>query len=121
MTLTGTGCSAGCYLPHLRRAVYAALLALERLLDQFDPRATSLCLDLDLDGVDELFLRNGELQAVVKLDGSAAMVELDAYALAQNFGDTLRRHASTITGACSAGRQRCPRAAASPPPMTAST
>ena len=87
------GLFGGLYLPHLRRAVYAALLELERMLDRLDPRAASLCLDLDLDGVDELFLRNAELQAVVKLDGSAAILELDSYALSQNFGDTLRRHA----------------------------
>jgi 4-alpha-glucanotransferase len=87
------GLFGGLYLPHLRRAVYAALLELERVLDRLDPRATSECLDLDLDGVDELFLRNAELQAVVKLDGSAAILELDAYALSQNFGDSLRRHA----------------------------
>jgi hypothetical protein len=87
------GLFGGLYLPHLRRAVYAALVELEGLLDQIDPRPASQCLDLDLDGVDELFLRNDGLQAVVKLDGSAAMLELDAYALSQNFGDTLRRHA----------------------------
>ncbi len=87
------GLFGGLYLPHLRRAVYAALLELERTLDRLDPRAASQCLDLDLDGIDELFLRNADLQAVVKLDGSAAVLELDAYALAQNFGDTLRRHA----------------------------
>ncbi|HEY5293343.1 MAG TPA: alpha-amylase/4-alpha-glucanotransferase domain-containing protein [Burkholderiales bacterium] len=87
------GLFGGLYLPHLRRAVYASLLELERMLDQIDPRATSQCTDLDLDGIDELFLRNAELQAVVKLDGSAAILELDAYALAQNFGDSLRRHA----------------------------
>jgi hypothetical protein len=86
------GLFGGLYLPHLRRAVYAALLELECMLDQIDTRASSQCLDLDLDGIDELFLRNAELQAVVKLDGSAAILELDAYALSQNFGDSLRRH-----------------------------
>jgi hypothetical protein len=40
-----------------------------------------------------LFLQNGMLQAVVRLDGSASVVELDDYLLRQNFGDTLRRHA----------------------------
>ena len=87
------GLFGGLYLPHLRRAVYAALVELEARLDTLAPRAARERIDLDADGVDELFLRNGELQAVVKLDGSAALVELDAYALAQNFGDTLRRHA----------------------------
>jgi hypothetical protein len=63
------------------------------MLEPIDPRPRNQCVDLDLDGTDELFLRTAELQAVVKLDGSAAILELDAYALSQNFGDTLRRHA----------------------------
>ena len=86
------GLFGGLYLPHLRRSVYASLLQLERALDQIDPRPQSQCLDLDLDGIDELFLRSAELQAVVKLDGSAALLELDSYALSQNFGDTLKRY-----------------------------
>lgn len=87
------GLFGGLYLPHLRRGVYRALLALEADLDRVCPRAPRERLDLDLDGIDEIVLQNGELQAIVKLDGAAAVVELDAYALAQNFGDTLRRHA----------------------------
>jgi len=87
------GLFGGLYLPHLRRSVYASLLQLERALNAIDPQPQSQCIDLDLDGVDELFLRDAGLQAVVKLDGSAAVLELDAYALSQNFGDTLRRHA----------------------------
>jgi hypothetical protein len=86
------GLFGGLYLPHLRRAVYAALVELEARLDAVAPRPPRLRTDLDADGVDELFIQNGELQAVVKLDGSASLIELDAYALAQNFGDTLRRH-----------------------------
>ena len=87
------GLFGGLYLPHLRRAVYRSLIGLEALLDAAAPRPPHEVHDLDRDGCDELFLQNGELQAVVKLDGSASIVELDAYALAQNFGDTLRRHA----------------------------
>jgi hypothetical protein len=86
------GLFGGLYLPHLRRAVYAALVELEARLDAVAARPPRARADLDGDGVDELFIQNGELQAVVKLDGSASVVELDAYALAQNFGDTLRRH-----------------------------
>jgi len=101
------GLFGGLYLPHLRRSVYASLLRLERMLDGIDPRPQSRCIDLDLDGVDELFLTNAELQAVVKLDGGAAMLELDAYALAQNFGDTLMRrsehyHRRVLGGAAAA-------------------
>lgn len=87
------GLFGGLYLPHLRHAVYRSLVGLEALLDAQSPRPPHEVRDLDRDGCDELFLQNGALQAVLKLDGSASIVELDAYALAQNFGDTLRRHA----------------------------
>ncbi len=86
------GLFGGLYLPHLRRAVYHAMVRLESLLDAAAPRPAQERKDLDLDGRDELFLHNGELQVVVKLDGSASIWEFDAYALGHNFGDTLARH-----------------------------
>lgn len=92
------GLFGGLYLPHLRRGVWSNLVSLEHALDQLQPRAASACADIDHDGVDELFLRSGGVQAVIKLDGRAAVCELDAYALAQNFGDTLRRHAEHYHG-----------------------
>jgi alpha-amylase/alpha-mannosidase (GH57 family) len=85
------GLFGGLYLPHLRRAIYNALVRLEAMLDKVTPRAARSQHDLDLDGKDELFLQNGTLQAVVKLDGSASICEFDAYRLAHNFGDTLAR------------------------------
>jgi alpha-amylase/alpha-mannosidase (GH57 family) len=85
------GLFGGLYLPHLRRAIYNAIVRLEALLDQVKPRPERSQQDLDLDGNDELFLQNGILQAIVRLDGSAAICEFDAYRLAHNFGDTLAR------------------------------
>lgn len=85
------GLFGGLYLPHLRRAVYRNLLELEAALDAKSPRPPREQLDLDCDGADEVFLRNGALQAVARLDGRAALIELDSYALLHNFGDTLRR------------------------------
>jgi hypothetical protein len=85
------GLFGGLYLPHLRRAVYAAMVRLERLLDAAAPRPEREVRDIDLDGQDELFLHNDMLQAVIRLDGSASLCELDAYALGHNFGDTLAR------------------------------
>ena len=85
------GLFGGLYLPHLRRAVYSALVRLERLLDAVAPRPARSQVDLDLDGHDELFLQNGVLQAIVKLDGTASVCEFDAYRLAHNFGDSLAR------------------------------
>ena len=86
------GLFGGLYLPHLRRGIYRALVELEGLLDRISARPPRRSTDIDLDGVDELFLTNGLLQAVVKDDGRASLVELDSYRLKQNFGDTLRRH-----------------------------
>lgn len=85
------GLFGGLYLPHLRRAVYNALVALEGLLDRAAPRPHGLREDLDLDGWDELFLHNDALQGVLRLDGNGALCELDAYFLRHNFGDTLQR------------------------------
>jgi hypothetical protein len=85
------GLFGGLYLPHLRRAIYNALVRLEAMLDKVEPRPARSQRDLDLDGKEELFLQNGMLQAVVRLDGSASICEFDAYLLAHNFGDTLAR------------------------------
>ncbi|MCB5184252.1 DUF1926 domain-containing protein [Methylobacillus gramineus] len=87
------GLFGGLYLPHLRRAVYHAIIRLEALLDQSSSRAAITIMDVDLDGEDEIFLQNGLLQAVVKLDGSATIAELDSYKLNHNFADTLTRQA----------------------------
>ena len=87
------GLFGGIYLPHLRRAVYGALVALEAALDHSAPRVACSRTDLDHDGVDEIFLHTDSLQVIIRDDGRAAICELDCYALAQNFGDTMRRHA----------------------------
>lgn len=67
------------------------MVKLEQLLDQLDGRPEREQRDVDCDGHDELFLHNAELQVVIRLDGHASIVELDAYALSHNFGDTLAR------------------------------
>lgn len=85
------GLFGGLYLPHLRRAIYNAIVRLEAMLDKVEARPARSQVDLDLDGNEELFLQNGTLQAVVKLDGSASLCELDAYKLAHNFADSLAR------------------------------
>jgi len=85
------GLFGGLYLPHLRRAVYHAIVALEHMLDRVSARPYKIVEDPDRDGFEEMFLQNGVLQAVVKLDGSASLCELDAYQLKHNFGDSLRR------------------------------
>ena len=85
------GLFGGLYLPHLRRAVYNAIVRLEAKLDNIAPRKTGFQEDLDKDGIDEFCIFSKELQAIVKLDGYAGVCEFDDYRLNQNFGDTLRR------------------------------
>jgi alpha-amylase/alpha-mannosidase (GH57 family) len=85
------GLFGGLYLPHLRRAVYNALVELEGTLDKVAPRAPSAQEDVDLDGVQECLLHNPILQAVIRRDPEAAIIELDSYSLRHNFADTLRR------------------------------
>jgi hypothetical protein len=85
------GLFGGLYLPHLRRAIYNALVRLEGLLDIVSPRYGVQVADLDFDGHDEIFLHNGVLQAIIRTDGLADICELDAYRLNHNFGDTLTR------------------------------
>jgi hypothetical protein len=84
------GLFGGIYLPHLRRAVWNALVELEALLDKAVSRDTAP-IDLDFDGCDEFFLRNEQLQAVIRDDGLGAIHEFDCYRLRHNFGDTLAR------------------------------
>jgi alpha-amylase len=86
------GLFGGLYLPHLRRAIWNNLLALEAALDRVSPPPARETRDLDCDGHDELFLRGDGLLAVVRADGDAALVEFSSHVLAHNFGDTLRRH-----------------------------
>ncbi len=87
------GLFGGLYLPHLRRAVYHAIIKLESLLDKVTERPAKVTGDVDLDGYDEIFLQNGALQSIIRLDGTASICELDSYRLCHNFGDTLTRQA----------------------------
>ncbi len=91
------GLFGGLYLPHLRRGIYNALLRLEAVLDRVDPRPARAQLDLDSDGVDDVILQNGELQAIVRLDGAASVVELDCLCAGAEF----RRHAAPARRALS--------------------
>ena len=77
------GLFGGLYLPHLRRAIWNHLIALEAALDRDLPRPSFERRDLDLDGREELILHNAELQAILRNDGDACVIELAAYALAR--------------------------------------
>ncbi|MGA9395644.1 MAG: alpha-amylase/4-alpha-glucanotransferase domain-containing protein, partial [Azonexus sp.] len=86
------GLFGGLYLPHLRRAVWNNIIALESRLDAVQPRPASAAVDLDFDGKNEVFAHNAHLQLVVRDDGLGAAHEFSSYALIHNFGDTLRRY-----------------------------
>jgi hypothetical protein len=86
------GLFGGLYLPHLRRAIWNNLLALEAALDRIAMRPALDRGDVDHDGHVEIFLRSGPAQAVIQADGDACVVELSHYGMAHNFGDTLRHY-----------------------------
>lgn len=85
------GLFGGLYLPHLRRAVYHAIVDLEGRLDQCDHRPAKTRFDCDLDGRDEIFIHNAAVQAVVRMEGNAGIIEFDSYPLKHNFSDSLMR------------------------------
>lgn len=85
------GLFGGLYLPHLRRAIFSAIVELEAMLDARAPRPARFAEDTDMDGVEELYLQNDLIQAVLKLDEGVSVCELDSYLLKHNFGDTLQR------------------------------
>jgi len=87
------GLFGGLYLPHLRRAVWRNLIALEAGLDALAPRESVAAQDVDSDGAREHFVRHADLQVVLRDDGLGAAHEFISYALQHNFGDTLRRYA----------------------------
>lgn len=86
------GLFGGLYLPHLRRAVWNNILALEAGLDRLQPRAPGRPDDMDLDGCRETLVTTPLLQIALRDDGLGAVHELSSYPLTHNFGDTLRRH-----------------------------
>ena len=87
------GLFGGLYLPHLRRAIWRNLIALEAGLDALAPRAALAAQDLDSDGALEHVVHNPDVQLVLRDDGLGAAHEFISYPLQHNFGDTLRRHA----------------------------
>ena len=86
------GLFGGLYLPHLRRAVWNNIVALEAKLDARQARPATATVDLDFDGKTETLAHTSALQVVVRNDGLAAAHELSSYVLSHNFGDTLRRY-----------------------------
>ncbi len=97
------GLFGGIYLPHLRRAVWRALINLERRLDSLQTRPAQFSGDIDMDGIDEVFMSSLSLQAVLRPDKDASLIELSSYPLAQNFADSLKRYAEHYHGKAGSG------------------
>jgi hypothetical protein len=86
------GLFGGLYLPHLRRAVWNNIVALEAKLDAIKARPATVTVDLDFDGKNELITHTRRCRSIIRDDGLAAAHELSSYPLCHNFGDTLRRY-----------------------------
>jgi hypothetical protein len=84
------GVFGGIYLPHLRHAVYAALIDAEKAAgESFRPPLE--IVDVDLDGSDEYFLRSDDLTLLVRPAQGGSVVSLDHLATSFALLDTLRR------------------------------
>ncbi len=86
------GLFGGCYLPHLRHSVWAALLTAERLLasSQAESPPSRRLFDLDADGEDEVVLATREMIVVIDPE-EAQVVEVSHLPTAVNLTDTLAR------------------------------
>ena len=85
------GVFGGLYLSHLRRAVYAHLIAAEGLLNRLTHEAGIAARDADGDGQDELSLKTASMHLVIDPDEGGALTEWDLYASRINLLDTLSR------------------------------
>lgn len=89
------GLFGGLYLPHLRRAIWRNLVLLEAALPSVPATgnaADASADDFDGDGREEHFLRDATQVAACRDDGLGGLHEWSSFALAHNFGDTLRRY-----------------------------
>lgn len=86
------GLFGGLYLPHLRRAIWNNIVALEAEFNKLAAPLPVQTIDLDLDGCQEHFLRNALALIAIREDGEASVIEYSSFPLRHNFGDTLKRH-----------------------------
>jgi alpha-amylase len=102
------GAFGGIYLPHLRNAVYRALIAADGLLDQAagrsGPWVEATAADYNLDLRQEVQLANDQLLALFAPVRGGQMYELDVRAIGHNLLATLGRrpeayHRKVLAGA----------------------
>lgn len=87
------GVFGGLYLPHIRQAVYSAMISAANLCasQSKSSNATTEVLDYDADGHSEVILRNRELTAVVKPSGGGTLISLSLNKHGFELTDTLSR------------------------------
>ena len=88
------GAFGGCYLPHLRNAVYGALIKAENLLNELEtskPTVEAICADYNLDGQSEVCLTNDKLALFIEPDNCGRVYELDIREICHNLLATLTR------------------------------
>ena len=84
------GVFGGLYLPHLRRGIYDNILRAEKMMSKNDIKFARR-LDMDIDGVDEVVLRDGDLQLFIKPGDGGKIAEIDLLKWNRNITDTLSR------------------------------
>ena len=109
------GVFGGLYLSHLRRAVFAHLIAAEQLADQATRRPNAVAaLDADGDGRDEVRLKTSTMSLIIDPDEGGAVTDWSLYGPRINLLDTLTRRpepyheklkAKASHAAVSAGRE----------------
>ncbi len=97
------GLFGGLYLPHLRRGIWSSLLALEAKLDAIAPRPAVERATSTRTAATRSSCAAPQLQASCASTAALRCASCRAYALAQNFGDTLRRHAEHYHAKVAAG------------------
>ncbi|HEX3869732.1 MAG TPA: alpha-amylase/4-alpha-glucanotransferase domain-containing protein, partial [Pirellulales bacterium] len=106
------GAFGGCYLPHLRNAVYKCLIAAENLLDRAADRGPrwieATADDYNLDARQEVFLNNDRLAMLLMPYQGGQMYELDVRSICHNLLATLSRrpeayHRKVLAGGAAGG------------------
>ncbi|HEX4130893.1 MAG TPA: alpha-amylase/4-alpha-glucanotransferase domain-containing protein [Pirellulales bacterium] len=106
------GAFGGCYLPHLRNAVYKCLIAADNLLnraaDRSDHWVEATAGDFNLDARQEIFLANDRLATLLSPYRGGQMYELDVRSICHNLLATLARrpeayHRKVLAGAGGGG------------------
>jgi hypothetical protein len=84
------GVFGGLYLPHLRQAVWRQLAIAESILRAKEDLGSE-CLDIDADGLEEVWIHGPRFSAIVAPHRGAALEEFTVFADCANYADVLTR------------------------------